>query len=214
MILGRIDKKIISIFSLIQVKNKIFCKQTIGLLQMKSLKETKRKSEIMFKGKLLDVRKDEVKLPNGNTSTREWINHPGAVCLIPILPNGKIALIRQYRYPVQSVMIELPAGKLDRGEDPKECAMRELEEEIGYRPNKLTFLAHIHPAIGFANEKMWVYLAENLTKTETNLDEDEFIDLMPTSLHNAVEMVWSGKITDVKTIIGLLWADRLLNDHL
>ena len=175
---------------------------------MSTLKEKKLSSNIIFQGRLLDVRKDEVELPNGKTSTREWINHPGAVCCIPILPDGKIALIRQYRYPVQSEMIELPAGKLEKGEKPEACAVRELEEEIGYRTNKLTFLTHIHPAIGFANEKMWIYLAEKLEKTDSKLDDDEFLELIPTSLDDAVEMVWSHEITDVKTIIGLLWASQ------
>ena len=186
-------------------RNKIKHPKAILNTTLSTLKETKLSSKIIFQGRLLDVRKDEVELPNGKTSTREWINHPGAVCCVPILPDGKVALIRQYRYPVQSEMIELPAGKLDEGEDPEDCALRELEEEIGYRPNKLTFLTHIHPAIGFASEKMWIYLAEDLEKTESKLDEDEFIELIPTSLDDAVEMVWSGKITDVKTIIGLLW---------
>ena len=175
---------------------------------MSTLKETKLSSNIIFQGRLLDVRKDEVKLPNGKTSTREGSNHAGSVCCIPILPDGKIALIRQYRYPVQSEMIELPAGKLNKGEKPEACALRELEEEIGYRTNKLTFLTHIHPAIGFANEKMWIYLAEELEKTDSKLDDDEFLELIPTSLDDAIEMVWSGKITDVKTIIGLLWANQ------
>ena len=181
---------------------------------MSTLKETKLSSNIIFQGRLLDVRKDEVELPNGKTSTREWINHPGAVCCIPILPDGKIALIRQYRYPVQSEMIELPAGKLEKGEKPEVCAVRELEEEIGYRTNKLTFLTHIHPAIGFANEKMWIYLAEELEKTESKLDDDEFIELIPISLDDAVKMVWNGKISDVKTIIGLLWVERHYKDSL
>lgn len=181
---------------------------------MSTLKETKLSSNIIFQGRLLDVRKDEVKLPNGKISTREWINHPGAVCCIPILPDGKIALIRQYRYPVQSEMIELPAGKLEKGEKPEVCAVRELEEEIGYCTNKLTFLTHIHPAIGFANEKMWIYLAEELEKTESKLDDDEFLELIPTSLDDAVEMVWNGKTTDVKTIIGLLWVERHYRDRL
>ena len=181
---------------------------------MSTLKETKLSSNIIFQGRLLDVRKDEVELPNGKTSTREWINHPGAVCCIPILPDGKIALIRQYRYPVQSEMIELPAGKLEKGEKPEVCAVRELEEEIGYRTNKLTFLTHIHPAIGFANEKMWIYLAEELEKTESKLDDDEFLELIPTLLDDAIEMVWSHDITDVKTIIGLLWVERHYRDSL
>ena len=178
---------------------------------MSDLKESKLSSEAIFQGRLLDVRKDEVELPNGKTSTREWINHPGAVCCVPILPDGKIALIRQYRYPVQEEMIELPAGKLDRGEEPEKCAVRELEEEIGYYPSKLTFLTHIHPAIGFANEKMWLYLADDLEKTDSKLDEDEFLELIPTDLSEAVQMVWDRKISDVKTIIGLLWVQRLLS---
>ncbi|MEC9376484.1 MAG: NUDIX hydrolase [Candidatus Neomarinimicrobiota bacterium] len=178
---------------------------------MSDLKESKLSSEAIFQGRLLDVRKDDVELPNGEISTREWINHPGAVCCVPILPDGKIALIRQYRYPVQEEMIELPAGKLDSGEEPETCAVRELEEEIGYYPEKLTFLTHIHPAIGFANEKMWLYLAENLEKTDSKLDEDEFLELIPTYLSEAVQMVWDRKISDVKTIIGLLWVQRLLS---
>ena len=164
---------------------------------MTDLKEIKRSSEIIFQGRLLDVRRDEVILPNGNTSTREWINHPGAVCCVPILPDGRIGLIRQFRYPVNQEMIELPAGKLNTGEKPEICAVRELEEEIGYKPDKLTFLTHIHPAIGFANEKMWLYLAQDLVQTETNLDTDEFLELMPRALDDALEMVWNGKNTDI-----------------
>ena len=177
---------------------------------MNNLKEKTINSKIVFDGKLLKVYLDKVKLPNGQTNSREWINHPGAVCCIPILPDGKIAMIRQYRYAMKQVMIELPAGKLDKTETPENCALRELEEEIGYRANKLTFLTNIHPAIGFANENMWLYLAEDLEKTEPILDNDEFIELIPTKLEDAVEMTWCGDITDVKTIIGLLWAQRLL----
>lgn len=178
---------------------------------MTSLEEKPIKSKIVFQGELLEMHRDEVLLPNGEVGIREWINHPGAVCCIPILPDGNLALIKQYRYAVKKEMIELPAGKLDKNEIPEECALRELEEEIGYKANKLTLLTNIHPAIGFANENMWLYLAENLVKTELNLDSDEFLELIPTKLENALEMIWNGKITDVKTIIGLLWAQRILD---
>ena len=176
---------------------------------MSDLKEYKLSSKIIHQGRFLDVRRDDVRLPNGKTATREWINHPGAACIVPILPDGQIALIRQYRYPVLQEMIELPAGKLDPGESPEECAKRELEEEIGYKTSKLTYLTHIHPAIGFASEKMWLYLAEGLEKTERNTDHDEFVELIPATVANAVSMVWERKITDVKTIIGILWLDKL-----
>ena len=177
---------------------------------MSELKESKISSKVVYQGSFLDVRKDEVRLPNQKTSTREWIKHPGAVCMIPVLPTGEIGLIRQYRYPVHAEMIELPAGKLDPNETSENCAKRELEEEIGYSVNNLKFLTHIHPAIGFADEIMHLYLAEDLIKTESKLDTDEFLILMPTELSEAVEMVWSGKITDVKTVIGILWAQKLL----
>ena len=176
---------------------------------MTSLEEKTINSKIIFHGELLDLYRDKVLLSNGKTCNREWIDHPGAVCCIPIFPDGKVALIKQYRYALKKEMIELPAGKLDKNEIPEACARRELEEEIGYKTKKLTLLTNIHPAIGFVNENMWLYLAENLVKTESNLDSDEFLELIPTKLEDAVEMVWSGKITDVKTIIGLLWAQRI-----
>ena len=180
---------------------------------MTYLKEKTIQTKTVHKGTLLTLKRDKVLLPNGSTGIREWIKHPGAVCCIPILPDGKIGLIKQYRYAVKEKMIEIPAGKLDQNESPEKCAIRELEEEIGYRANKLTFLANIHPAVGFTNEKMWLYLAENLVKTKQNLDVDEFLSLFPIKLNEAVDMVWNGKITDVKTIIGILWAQRtLLNE--
>ena len=178
---------------------------------MSDLKETRIASEQKFSGRLIDLYLDQVELPNGQTSSREWIDHPGAVCLIPVLPDDKICLIRQFRYGPGEEFIEIPAGKLDSGEAPLECAYRELEEETGYRANKLTFLTNIHPAIGFSNEKMWMYLAEDLEKYENKLDQDEFLELLPTPLEKALDWIWSGKITDVKTIIGLLWAKRLLS---
>jgi ADP-ribose pyrophosphatase len=178
---------------------------------MSNLKETCLSSEHIYKGKFLDVWKDKVELPNGKTSSREYIKHPGAVVIIPVLPDGKIGLIRQYRYPMGMEQIELPAGKLDKNEDHLDTAKRELEEEIGYRANSMKEITEIHPCIGYSDERMWIYLAEELTHTKTNQDLDEFVELMPTELIDSVEMIWSGKITDVKSIIGILWANRLLN---
>ena len=180
---------------------------------MTDLKESRITTEVVYKGDFLDVRRDEVLLPNGETGTREWINHPGAVVIIPILPNGKIALIKQFRYAARSEFLELPAGKLDEGEDPKACAFRELEEEIGYRAGKMQFIANIHPAIGFANEIMSIYLAEDLKKTNYNRDKDEFIKLIPTNMEEALNLVWENKITDVKSIIGLLWLKRTKSNN-
>ena len=176
---------------------------------MSDLKESTISTKVVYKGDFLDVRRDKVLLPNGETGAREWVNHPGAVVIIPILPNGKIALIKQFRYAVGSEFIELPAGKLDAGEDPEKCALRELEEEIGYRANKINFLANIHPAIGFTNEIMGVFLAENLEKTQHDRDKDEFLKIVPTSLTETLNLVWKNKITDVKSIIGLLWLQKI-----
>ena len=155
---------------------------------------------------------DEVILPNGKTGTREWVDHPGAACVVPILPSGEICLIRQYRYALNQEFIEIPAGKLDQGEAPQDCAKRELLEETGYSANKLTFLTKIYPAIGFSNEVMWIYLGEDLIKTKSKLDQDEFLELIPTTIQQAYEWVRTGKITDVKTIIGILWVQQFINE--
>ena len=176
---------------------------------MSDLKEDKISSTQIFSGKLIDLYLDNVRLPNGKQSTREWLDHPGAVCLVPILNNGDILLIRQFRYGPRDEFIEIPAGKLDKNEEPLKCGLRELEEETGYKSNKLTFLTNIHPAIGFSNEKMWMYLAEELELSEKKLDDDEFLELLPTPLNVALEWVFSGKITDVKTIIGIMWMKEL-----
>ena len=180
---------------------------------MSDLKEDKISSTQIFSGKLIDLYLDNVRLPNGKKSTREWVNHPGAVCIVPILNNGDILLIRQFRYGPREEFIEIPAGKLDKNEDPLKCGLRELEEETGYKSNKLTFLTNIHPAIGFSNEKMWMYLAEELELSKKKLDEDEFLELLPTPLNQAIEWVFSGKITDVKTIIGIMWMKELKFNH-
>ncbi len=177
---------------------------------MIDLKEKKLSSKKIFKGDLLDVRKDKVMLPNKKHSYREWVKHPGAACCIPILDN-EIIMVEQYRYAVKEVSIELPAGKIDKGESPETCAVRELQEETGYKSRNLTFLTTIYPAIGFSDEKMWIYLAQDLVKKKSKPDIDEFVKVIKLNHKIALKMVENGDITDSKTIIGILWLHNYLN---
>ena len=177
---------------------------------MESLFEKKLKSEIIFQGELIDLRRDEVLLPDGNIGLREYINHPGAVCCVPLLPDGRVLFIKQYRYAINSEIIELPAGKIDKNESPECAARREIEEEIGYKSKELTLLTKIYPAVGFANEIMWIYLSQSLEKSIPRTDEDEFIIVLPLNFEKAMSMIWNGQIRDAKSIIALQWANRFL----
>ena len=177
---------------------------------MIELKEEEIEGKIVYSGDLLEVHRDKVLLPNGKKSYREWVNHPGAVCCIPILPNGDIVMVRQYRHSVSNEVLELPAGKIDKGERPEDCAHRELEEETGYKANSLQLLTKFYPAIGFANEEMWLFIAKDLNKTISKLDSDEFLEVLYFNLDDLVKMVWDNKITDSKTIIGIFWAYKIL----
>ena len=182
---------------------------------MTELREKKLSSKKVFKGSLLDIYVDEVELQNGTKKLREYTKHPGAAAVIPILPDGKIGLIRQFRYPTNDILIEVPAGKIDPGEDVEETARRELQEEIGYHPNKLTYLTKIHPCVGYSDECIWLYLGEDLEKVKQNKMDDESLEFHPVSIEEAIEMVWMGKVTDVKTIISIFWVEKLvLNNQL
>lgn len=179
---------------------------------MTRLKEKKLLSKSVFKGSLLDIYVDEVQVHNGNRKVREYTKHPGAAAVIPILPDGKIGLIRHYRYPTDQIHIEVPAGKIDPGEDIEVTAKRELQEEIGYIPHKLTFLTKINPCIGYSDESIWLYLGEDLEKIDSFSTGDESIEFYPVTFEKAVELVWRGKITDVKTIISIFWLEKLRRD--
>ena len=171
----------------------------------KNLVEKKISSEKIFEGTLLHVFKDEVELPNGHKATREWIKHPGASSVIPLLPDGQIILVKQYRYPVAQVTLEIPAGKLDiMGEDPLECARRELSEETGYTAGKIWKLTTIATTVGFSNELIHLYAATDLTAGAQHTDDDEFINTLKIPLVEALQMVESGKIVDPKSIISLM----------
>jgi ADP-ribose pyrophosphatase len=173
------------------------------------LRESKISSETMFKGKLLHVVRDEVLLPNGRTSMREGILHPGAVVVVPFLNETTLIMERQYRYYPNDVFFELPAGKTDPGEDFLTTGKRELLEETGYEAKDWTFLSHLYPAIGYANEKMAIFAARNLTLKQTNRDSDEFLEIIEMPLDEAMALLRHGKITDAKTMVGLFWAEKL-----
>ena len=180
---------------------------------MTRLKEIKLSSKNVFKGSLLDIFVDEVQIHNGKKKVREYTKHPGAAAVIPILPDGKIGLIRHYRYPTDQIYIEVPAGKIDPGEEIETTAKRELQEEIGYSPQKLTLLTKINPCIGYSDEAIWLYLGEELKPIDNHAISDESIEFYPVSYEQAVELVWSGKITDVKTIISIFWLEKLIRNN-
>lgn len=164
------------------------------------------KNEQRIIGKILTVRHDVVKLPDGREATRDVVEHPGAVAIVPITAAGEVVLVRQYRYPVATPLLEVPAGKLDKGEPPEACAHRELEEETGYRAGSLEHLATFFTAPGFTDEKMHLYLARDLSQTAQNTDGDEFIDIEYYSGAQIKKLLADKEIIDAKTIIGLLMA--------
>ena len=171
--------------------------------------ESRISSEDVFDGCLLHVRKDTVRLPNGSIACREWIKHPGAAAVLPIMPDGRLIFVRQYRYPIQQVTLEIPAGKLDsEGEDPFECAGRELSEETGYQADKYTYLTKLATTVGFSNEFIYIYAAEGLTPGRQHPDEDEFINVCTLTMEEAMEKIRSGEICDAKSITAvLLWRE-------
>jgi ADP-ribose pyrophosphatase len=173
------------------------------------LSETQISSRSVYRGGLLHVKEDRVELPDGRQATREYIVHPGAVAVIPLLDNGEVVMERQFRYPLRCDLYEIPAGKLDPGETPLLCGQRELLEETGYVASKWRFVATIHPCIGYSDESISLYLAEGLSLGPHQRDGDEFLETFTLPLAEALEWVRIGRITDVKTVIGLFWAEKL-----
>lgn len=171
--------------------------------------ESEISSERVFKGVLLDVRKDRVLLPNGQESIREYIAHPGAVVILAFLPNGNLLFERQFRYPLRRVFLELPAGKIDPGEAIIDTARRELLEETGYTASDWEYLGVMHPCIGYSDERIEIFEARGLHLAgEKQLDHNEFLDVLEVSPEEARQAVWEGRITDAKTVTALFWLDR------
>lgn len=170
-------------------------------------------SQVLASGGMLTVKCDQVRLPNGKVSQREYVTHPGAVIVVPILPNGNLILEKQFRYSLNQIFIELPAGKIDTGEDVLVTGQRELEEETGYTASNWVKLGLQHPCIGYSNEVIHIFLAHGLTAGTHRLDEDESLIVYQDSLANCLAMVQSGEITDGKTIIALFMAEKYIALH-
>jgi ADP-ribose pyrophosphatase len=168
-------------------------------------------TDLVFDGKLLKVHRDEVRLPDGAESVREWIAHPGAVVVIAALDNGKLLFERQYRYPLRRVFLELPAGKIDPGEHELDTARRELREETGYKARTWRHLGTLHTCIGYSDERIEVFLAHGLTFVGQAPDHGEILEVTEMSLADALLAVRDGEITDGKTVAALLWADKIFS---
>ncbi|RCX19305.1 ADP-ribose pyrophosphatase [Anaerobacterium chartisolvens] len=170
--------------------------------------------EHIYDGSIIKVDSLTVMLPNGKEAKRDIISHPGGAVVIPISSDGCLYMVRQYRKAVDMELLELPAGKLDYGEDPKVCAIRELKEETGLEAGSIRYMAGIYSTPGFCNELLHMYAATQLTEGEACTDEDEFLSCEKIPVKKLVEMVLAGEITDSKTIIGILMADKILKGEM
>ena len=172
------------------------------------------RSELLFDGKVIHVYRDDILLPDGNPAYREYNRHIGAVCVIPITDEGEVICVRQYRYPIGDVLLEIPAGKLDsKSEDPDDAVRRELREETGAVCGKLTYLGQYYGSPAILDERIHMYLAEELVFGETEFDEDEFIESVRIPLSELVEMIMAGNVPDGKTQIAALRAEKIFSER-
>lgn len=161
-------------------------------------------STTVFDGRIIRVKVDNVMLPDGRPASREVVCHNGGCSVVPITKQGEVILVKQFRYPYMEEVYEIPAGKLELGEDPADCAVRELREETGCKAEKVIDLGYIYPTPGYSNEKIYMYLALNLERGEMCLDDGEFLVLESFSIDDALKMIADSRIRDAKTIIGIL----------
>ncbi|MDR2812051.1 MAG: NUDIX hydrolase [Endomicrobium sp.] len=175
----------------------------------KDLIEKTLNKKLIYKGKFTEFFCDEVQLPNGNSATREYINHHGAAAVLPFIDKENIVLVKQYRYAIGKVTYEIPAGKIDAGETPIECITRELKEETGYIAKKSEFLLSFYPTASLSNELLHIFSVFDLEEGSFNPDEDEFVDKEIVNFKSALDMIKDGKIKDSKTIISLLYFSSL-----
>ncbi len=178
--------------------------------RLEGLQEELLESRVLYRGRVVTLRLDTVRLPNGHITQREIVEHRGAVAIVPLLNADTVLLIRQYRQAVGETLLEIPAGTLEPDEPPDQCAARELREETGYQAAHLRHLFSQYLAPGYSQEVLHVYLAESLQPTRQHLDEDELTELVPTPLNQIADMILEGTIKDSKTIAGLLMTLRLL----
>lgn len=174
------------------------------------LTEKQLASEKIFDGRILHIRRDTVRLPDGSQATREVVDHPGGVCVLALDSENRALLVSQYRYPYQKVLREVPAGKLEYGEDPTQAAIRELKEETGATAGDFRSLGELYPSPGYCGEIIYMYLGRDLTFGEMHLDEDEFLNVERVPFDQLVEQVLSGEIRDAKTIAAVLKSKLLL----
>lgn len=177
------------------------------------LAEIQVDKKLAYQGSFLTVEKDMVCLPDGKHVSREYIRHPGAVVILPLFNDGTVLMERQFRYPLNQVFLEFPAGKIDPDEDPLVCAQRELSEETGYTATDWRYLCTIHNAIAYSDEHLDIYLARGLIAGEAKLDEEEFLETFVAPVSDLMNWVKSGKITDVKTVIGAFWLEKIINNQ-
>lgn len=167
-------------------------------------------SETIYQGKIFTLEKREIELQNGQITTREIINHHGGVGVLPVLEDGTVILVKQYRSGAQDVLLEIPAGKLNEGEDHQSCGLRELEEETGYSAKEITYLGYFYPTPAYDSEKTHLYLARELTPGRAHPDENEFVETVTLPFEELLDMVMKNEIKDAKTISAVLMADKLL----